>query len=234
MKQKVHIPAPAFALRIVTTLILIFLCTFAHSAQQAAAPPPAALPPAHDAAPDKPPTWEEASASLINVLTARGHNYVFIWNAKEQYRASLEKNFDSPMRCDFSGEAFAFESLHGTAKAGVFTLDFTRVDPFSIQVGYDQSLGVWATTMAGLHGMAISSWKGVVRSHVVVADVKGTVKPSLLEPGCALGEKHCKPDEGTTTSADQFFDDQRSAQAFADAAKRAAIACATDPNSAAN
>lgn len=176
-------------------------------------------------------SWEETSARLIRSLTAYGHNYVVVWDPKEAYRISLEKDFDSPMRCDIGGKAFYFENVHGTAKAGIFTLDFTRIDPLSIQVGYDQTLGVWAATMSGLRGMAIGSWRGVLRSHVPVADVKGTVKPELLEPACSSHEKHCKPDDGHSTSADQLFNDQAAANEFAAAARRAAALCNADyPN----
>jgi hypothetical protein len=216
VELKVHIPARDFSLQIFTPLCFAILCTIALSAQQVT--PPA----------DLANSWEKSSAALITILSSRGHNYVLAWDPKLQYRISLEKNFDAPMRCDFVGQAFAFESLHGTAKAGVFTIDFTLVDPFSIRVGFDQPLGLWSTDMSGIRGMAISSWKGVLRSHIVLSDVKGTVKPSLLEPSCAAGEKHCKPDQGVSNSAPQLFDDQPAAEAFALAARHAAIACASD------
>jgi hypothetical protein len=204
-------------------LCFALLClSFAAAAQQpSATAPPRAI--GNEAG------WEEASARLISSLTAYGHNYVVAWDPKEAYRISLEKDFDSPMRCDIGGKAFYFENVHGTAKAGIFTLDFTRIDPLSIQVGYDQALGVWAATMSGLRGMAIGSWTGVLRSHVAVADVKDTVKPDLLEPACSVHEKHCKPDDGHSTSADQLFNDQNAANEFAAAARRAATLCNTDP-----
>jgi hypothetical protein len=175
--------------------------------------------------PGKAVNWEDASARLIGSLNAHGHNHVVAWDPKELYRISLEQDFDSPMRCDIGGKAFYFENVHGTAKAGIFTLDFTRIDPLSIQVGYDQALGVWAATMSGLRGMAIGSWRGVLRSHVAAADVKDSVKPDLLEPACSTHEKHCKPDDGHPTSADQLFNDQNAAIEFATAARRAATFC---------
>jgi hypothetical protein len=212
VKLQVHTSPTACTLGLSLLLSLASLA----SAQQ-----PTVTPPAEAA------TWDVASASLIAILASHGHNYVIAWNPTEQYRVSLEKDFDTPMRCDLGGTAFYFENLHGTAKAGLFTLDFTRIDPLSIQVAYDNTLEVWAATMSGLRGMAIGSWKGVVRSHVAIEDVKGSVKPNLLEPACSPREKHCKPDDGTSTSADQLFDDQQTAEKFVVAARRAAYACSS-------
>jgi hypothetical protein len=172
-------------------------------------------------------TWEDTSAFIINMLTGSGSNYIKAWNGNTLF-VSFEDQIVTPKRCLLSERNFHFSNTHLTSVSAIWTIDFAKVDPLSIRVIQNPSLGFLGVMMEGTNAGAIGSYsQGAFRDHVAVDDVKmDHVKPALLETTCSATDKHCRPSDAAEGRSNQErFVDQEAAKRFARAVMHASLLC---------
>jgi hypothetical protein len=174
-------------------------------------------------------TWEDTSAFMVSVLTTRGHNLLVSHDGS--YIFGLKKDFSTSARCIMSYKQLSYPDGRTIAEAALVSVDFSKVDPLTIQVSFDSTrmlhweLHTWDVSSSGTNERSLSEWKGVKRDHTELADTKRGIKPEILEPSCGTDEKHCRAVSGSSNTDVQFFDDQEVAKRYARALMHAALIC---------